>query len=47
MKCPICRKNEVSHHVELVGFEWVEIWTLACDECLGLKEIKKNNKRVA
>ena len=45
MKCPVCGR-EIESHIEIWNFQWVEIWTLACSECLCVKK-KKNNKRVA
>ena len=44
-KCPICGRKK-SHHIEVWNFQWVEVWAIACEECLGMKEIKKN-KRIA
>ena len=44
MNCPICNKK-IKMQIDLWGFDLVEIWTLACEDCLCKK--KKNNKKIA
>ena len=39
-RCPLCGKYSCLHHLEVWGKDKVIVWTIVCEECLNLKNLK-------